>query len=104
VLFDLIFLGLFLAGWLICAYVPWVVLSIRTRGGAGLKYLPLCLFTGVVAALAVPVLGFDGGGGLASSFVAALAAPALLLAVRRISLPAAAPAPAPEPERSELPR
>ena len=30
--FDLIFVSLLLAGWLICAYLPWVVASIVTRG------------------------------------------------------------------------
>ncbi|MGE5596159.1 MAG: hypothetical protein ACM3S1_09010 [Hyphomicrobiales bacterium] len=99
-LFDAIFLGLFLAGWLICAYIPWVALSIATRGNAGIIYLPLCLLTGVVAALMVPILGFDGPGGLWSSFVAAFVAPALLLAARRYSLNAR---PTPARERDDSP-
>lgn len=87
-LFDLIFLGLMLAGWLLCAYVPWVVASILTRGHAGLRYLPLCLFAGVAGALAVPVLGADGASGLWASFGVAAAVPTVLLAARRVSLPA----------------
>lgn len=84
-LFDLIFLSLFLLGWVICAFVPWLALSVATRGDAGLRYLPLCLFAGVVAAIAVPLLGLTDGRGLALSFAAAAAAPALLLAVARYS-------------------
>jgi len=82
-LFDLIFLSLFAAGWLLCAFLPWLVLSVATRGEAGLAVLPLCLFTGVVCALLVPFLGATGGRGLVASFVVALAAPALLLLLRR---------------------
>ncbi|MBI2765380.1 MAG: hypothetical protein HYX53_05625 [Chloroflexi bacterium] len=103
-LFDLIFLGVFTLGWLISAYIPWLALSIATRGRAGLVYLPLCLFSGVVAALAVPVLGFDGRGGLALSFAAAFTVPAALLAARRLSLPASSPRPRVEPEPREIPR
>lgn len=87
-LFDLIFLGLFFAGWLLCAYVPWVVLSVATRGNAGMILLPVCLFTGVVAALTVPVLGFEGTGGLWFSFVAAAGASVVVLALRRFAAPA----------------
>jgi hypothetical protein len=85
VLFDLIFLALFTIGWLICAFVPWLALSVATRGDAGLGYLPACLAVGVVAALAVPLLGLTDGRGLALSFVAAAAAPAMLLAAGRFS-------------------
>ena len=84
-LFNLIFLSLFLLGWLICAFLPWLVLSVATRGDAGLGYLPLSLFSGVVAAVAVPVLGLTDGRGLLLSFVVAAVAPAVLLAVARYS-------------------
>ncbi len=86
-LFDFIFLSLFLLGWLICAFVPWLALSVATRGDAGLGYLPLCLFAGLVAAVAVPLLGLDDLRGLVISFVAATAVPALLLGVARYSRP-----------------
>ena len=93
-LFELIFVSLFLLGWLFCAFLPWLALSIATRGHAGIGMLPLCLFTGVVAALAVPVLINDGWTGLWLSFVAATLAPAALLAIRRF---AADPALTPQP-------
>lgn len=103
-MFTLLFVTLFLAGWLLCAFIPWLALSVKTRGHAGLRYLPLCLFTGLVAALAVPVFGLDDGTGLVLSFAAAFAASALLLAARRLSLPrAAAPSPA-HPEPGDAPR
>jgi len=86
VLFDLIFLGLFVAGWLICGGIPWLVLSVATRGHAGLQYLPLSMFAGIVAGLAVPLFGLDNATGLWVSFVAALVVPSLLLAARRLSL------------------
>lgn len=82
-LFNLIFGGLLVAGWLTCAFIPWLVLSVATRGNAGLKLLPLVLFTGLVAALAVPILGLDDATGLGLSFIAATLTPALLLAVHR---------------------
>lgn len=82
-LFDAIFLGMLLAGWLLCAYVPWVVLSVATRGHAGMWSLPLSLFGGVVCALAVPLLGADGWGGLWASFAVAALAPAALLGIRQ---------------------
>lgn len=106
-LFDLIFLSLLAVGWLICAYLPWLTLSIATRGRAGLKLLPLCLFAGLVAALAVPILGFDNEIGLGLSFLVAFATPALLLAARRYAHAGTAPARVPDlpelgPRSSEL--
>lgn len=103
-MFTLIFGGLFLAGWLLCAYVPWVVLSVTTRGGAGLAVLLLCLLAGVVGALAVPMVGFDGGGGLIASFAVAAAAPTLLLGVRRFSFAAMPARGKTPPAVRELPR
>lgn len=80
-IFDILFVGLFVAGWLLCGYVPWAVKSVVTRGNAGLKYLPLCLFSAVVSGFAVPIVGFDGMGGLIGSFMAAAGVPAILLSV-----------------------
>lgn len=82
-LFSLIFLSIFVAGWLCCAFVPWLVVSVWTRGDAGLGNLLLCLIAGVVAAMAVPLLGMDDAKGLFVSFVVAFAVPAGLLAVGR---------------------
>lgn len=101
-LFTLIFLGLLVAGWLICAYIPWVIASLLTRGHAGMAMLPLCLFAGLVAAVAVPLLGADGVAGLWVSFALAALTPAALLAAHRAaqSVRAAAPsATPPEPDR-----
>lgn len=85
-LFTAIFLGMLVAAWLCCAFVPWLVVSVFTRGNAGLWSLPLCLLTGLVCGLAVPLLGFTGKAGLWLSFPIALVAPALLLAARRFSM------------------
>ncbi|MCC6382447.1 MAG: hypothetical protein IT304_08045 [Dehalococcoidia bacterium] len=82
-LYSLIFLSLFTAGWLVCAYLPWLIASVLTRGHAGMRYLPLCLFTGVVGALAVPAFGLTNAVGLWLSFAVAFLAPAALLAARR---------------------
>ncbi|MGH2632081.1 MAG: hypothetical protein ACRDG3_01610 [Tepidiformaceae bacterium] len=85
-LYDAIFVSLYILGWLICAFIPWLTLSVATRGHAGLTYLPLCLFVGVVAGVAVPVFGLTNVLGLWLSFAAAFAVPTLLLAARRFSL------------------
>jgi hypothetical protein len=84
--FDLIFLTLIIGGWLIAATFPWFVLSIATRGRAGLGMLPLCAFAGVVGAFAVPILGADDGNGLKLSFAVAIMVSTVLLALRRFSL------------------
>jgi hypothetical protein len=98
-LFDAIFVSLFVAGWLFCGLVPWLIVSIATHGHAGLVYLPLCLFTAVVAGLAVPILGATDSTGLWVSFAVALVAPSLLLAARRFSLGAAHERPVATKER-----
>lgn len=85
-LYTAIFVGLFVIGWLICSFVPWLAVSVATRGNAGLAMLPLCLFAGVVAGLAVPVFGLTDSTGLWLSFVLAAAVPAILLGFRRFSL------------------
>ncbi|MCE7927481.1 MAG: hypothetical protein HUU14_05355 [Dehalococcoidia bacterium] len=85
-LFDAIFLTLFVTGWALCGLAPWLALSVWTRGAAGLHYLPLAVFTGVVGGLAVPILGREDATGIWLSFIVAVAAPTLLLAARRFSL------------------
>lgn len=84
-LYAAIFITLFVAGWLICAFLPWLVLSVVTRGNAGLGYLPLCLFAGLVAGFAVPLIGLNDMMGLILSFVAAMALPSVLLVVAHFS-------------------
>lgn len=93
-LYDAIFVSLYVSGWLICAFLPWLALSVATRGHAGLAYLPLCLFVGVVAGLAVPVFGLTDALGFWLSFVVAFAVPTLILAARRFSLGGREPVPA----------
>jgi hypothetical protein len=90
-LFVLIFLGAELAGWALCAYLPWLVVSIATHGEAGLGMLALCLFAGVVCAIAVPVLGAQDKVGLWISFPVAAGVSALLLTLRRLTLPVHTP-------------
>jgi hypothetical protein len=86
VLFTLIFLGGEIAGWLLCAYLPWLAVSVATKGEAGLGMLGICLFAGLVCAMAVPFLGATDATGLWVSFLVAAAVPALLLTLRRITL------------------
>jgi uncharacterized membrane protein len=92
-LFEAIFLTIFFGGWAICGFVPWLALSVVTRGNAGLANLPLCVFAAVVAGPAVPLLGLDNAAGIWVSFLAALLAPSALLAARRFSSAARASVP-----------
>jgi len=100
VLFTALFLALFITGWMIVGAAPWLILSVKTRGKAGLWYLPLSMLVGVIGGVAVPVFWLDNATGIWVSFIAAFVFPALLLAVRRFSLRAvvepASPNPAPE--------
>ena len=84
-IFDLVFLGAFVAVWLGCAYLPWLVLSLSTRGRAGLGRLPLALFGGLVGALAVPLLGLDNATGLWLSFLVAFLSSATALGLARLA-------------------
>jgi hypothetical protein len=85
VLFDVIFLSLFFAGWLFCAFIPWLVFSVATRGHAGLGNLALVLFAAVVVGLAIPFLGLDGWNGLWLSFAAAALVSLGLMSLRRLT-------------------
>lgn len=85
-MFTLIFISLFVSAWLLLGLMPWLVLSVATRGNAGLGNLPLCMFAGLVGGLAVPLLGKDDLAGVWLSMAAAVLVPALLLAARRMSL------------------
>ncbi len=85
-MFTLIFVSLYVVSWLVLGFLPWLALSVATRGNAGLANLPLCLFAAVVAGLAVPLLGKDDMAGIWLSGVAAVTVPSLLLAARRFSM------------------
>lgn len=89
-MYTAIFVSLFVAAWLFLGLLPWLALSIATRGNAGLANLPLCLFTAVVAGLAVPLFGANDVAGIWLSLLAAVAAPTALLAARRFSMGATA--------------
>jgi len=84
--FTLIFVSLFVLAWLALGFIPWLAVSVATRGQAGIVNLPLCLFAGVVAGLAVPLLFNQGESGIWLSMVAAFAAASMLMGLRRISL------------------
>lgn len=90
-MFAAIFISLFVAAWLILGFLPWLVLSVATRGNAGLGMLPLSMLAGLVAGLSVPLLGKDDGAGIWISLIAAFLAPCFLLAARRFSLMSQSP-------------
>lgn len=83
-LFDALFITLFVIGWLALGFLPWLVLSVATRGNAGMRYLLLSMAAGVASGVVVSFIR-DDGLGLILSFVVALAFPTLLLTVRRVS-------------------
>ena len=83
-LFDAIFITLFVLGWLALGFVPWLVLSVATRGDAGMRYLLPSMAAGVIGGLAVSLVR-DDGLGLSLSFVVAFAFPTLLLTAQRVS-------------------
>jgi len=85
VLFSLLFLTLYTLGWLAIGFVPWLILSVITRGNAGLRHIPISLLSGVVGGLAVPLLIRQDGLGLILSFVLAFVFPALVLAIQRMT-------------------
>lgn len=98
-MFTLIFVSMYVVSWLVLGFIPWLAMSVATRGNAGLVNLPLCLFAAVVAGLAVPILGKDDLAGLWLSGIAAIAAPSALLVVRRFSIGVREPS----THRSEVP-
>ena len=100
-LFEIIFVSAFVVAWLICGFAPWLVNSVASRGQAGLGNLPICLFSAVVAGMAVPVLGANGVLGIWLSLVAAVIVPSLLLAFRHIVVQRPAPAPTPTPTQEQ---
>lgn len=81
-LFEAVFIGLFVLGWVACGAIAWLAGSVATRGHAGLVTLPLAALAGVVGGLMVPFAGFTGSGGLAASFAAAAALAGLVTFAR----------------------
>lgn len=90
-LFDALFIGLFVLGWFACGTLAWLVGSVATRGNAGLGTLPLAGVAAVAGGLVVPFVGFTGVGGLAGSFVAATGFAALVTFARIYSRSARTP-------------
>ena len=82
-LFDALFITLFVIGWLATGFLPWLALSVATCGNAGFRYLFLSMAAAVIGGLAVPVFR-DDGLGLILSFVVAFVLPTLLLTARRV--------------------
>ena len=89
-LFTLIFVSLYVLGWMALGFAPWLALSVYTRGHAGLRYLLLSVFAAVAGGLAVPTLIRDDGLGIVLSFAAAFALPCLLLIARQVARASAA--------------
>ncbi len=90
--FDAIALTLLIAGWMVSGAIPWLVLSVVSRGNAGLAFLPVSMLTGAIGALVLPIVGATGLTGLLISFPVALIASAALLAARKLSLSVSHPA------------
>jgi hypothetical protein len=100
-LFDIIFGAIFIGLWMALGIVPWLTLSIATRGNAGIGMLPLCMLAGIAGGMIVPFLGFTDVSGIWFSFTAALALPAGLLTARRFAASALSlQTPAAEAKRS----
>jgi hypothetical protein len=99
-LFDIIFGAIFVGLWMALGVVPWLILSVVTRGNAGIGMLPLCMLAGVAGGMIVPFIGFTDVSGIWLSFVAAFAFPAALLAARRFAAGAIPVGTPPETKRS----
>ncbi|GIW12679.1 MAG: hypothetical protein KatS3mg062_0118 [Tepidiforma sp.] len=82
-MYTAVFVSIYLVVWGTLAFLPWLGVSVATRGRAGLWNLPLCLASGIIAALAVPFTGATGWYGLWGSLAAAFFVPLTLLLVRR---------------------
>ena len=85
-MYTLIFVSVMVLGWCVLGFIPWLAWSVATRGRAGLANLPICLFGGLVAGLAVPLLGKDDASGIWISGFAALVAATSLLAIRHFAV------------------
>lgn len=84
-MYTFIFVSVMVAAWSLLGFLPWLAWSVITRGRAGLSNIPLCMFSALVAGLAVPLLGKDDVAGMWLSALAALAVPTLLLAIRHFA-------------------
>jgi len=87
-LFDLIVGTLFVVTWSAIGIVPWLAVSVITRGHAGMAMLPLCMLASLAGGMLVPFLGFTAASGIWLSFIAALALSSLTILARRFAGPA----------------
>ena len=72
-LFDAIFVVLFLAAWGVLGALGWIALSLRRRAVGAIFALPCALLGGMGGGAATPLLGLDDGVGIGVSMVTALA-------------------------------
>ena len=76
-LFDAIFLILFVATWLLISMLSWIALSLPRRARGSLWSAPFAAAGGVGGAVLVPLAGLDNALGIGVSMLAALAGSAL---------------------------
>ncbi|MCY3567486.1 MAG: hypothetical protein OXH38_02580 [Chloroflexi bacterium] len=72
-LFDAIFLFLFVATWLLISSLSWIALSLRRRARGSIWAAPFAALGGVGGAVLVPVAGLTNELGVGVSMIAALA-------------------------------
>lgn len=77
-LFDLIFLILFVATWLLISMLSWIALSLPRRAHGSLWAAPFAAVGGVTGAVLVPLAGLTDELGVGVSMIAALFGSALL--------------------------
>lgn len=77
-LFNAIFLALFLSAWAVLGALGWIGLSLRRRAVGAIFALPCALLGAIGGGAATPLLGLDNGAGIAVSMLTALAGGLLL--------------------------
>ncbi len=71
-LFDAIFLALFVGAWLLLSLLSWITLSMRRRAYGALWAAPFAALGGVAGGVLVPLAGLDNALGIGVSMIAAL--------------------------------
>lgn len=79
-LFEAIFLTLFLATWTLLGGLVWLGWSLRRRAVGAIWALPFALLGGAAGGVLVPLLGLDNGVGVGVSMIAAPLGGALITA------------------------
>lgn len=70
-LFDALFILLFIAAWMTLGAAAWIPLALRRRAVGGLLALPAAMIGAAGAGAAVPLAGLDTGLGVGVSMIAA---------------------------------